>query len=175
MAEPTANTGTEPTNGAAPTTGNPTVATAPATPSGTATQPATPPANDGDTVTLKKEDYSNLVAARDRGNQAAATTEEQLQQMQYDFYKGKALEQAVKDYPDVPRDVLESAESPEAMETMAKAWQTNAEKIAEKVRTDIENVNTNTLSPADAAARLDKLKDSGDLAGALDIQMASSK
>jgi hypothetical protein len=158
-------------NGAPGTGGTPPTATPPEQTPNSGKPAGTPTDQNGDTVVIPKKDYNNLIAQRDRANNANGQPDEAFQQMQYDFYKTKAVDQAVKDYPDVPRDVFEASESPEQMETLAKAFQRHAEKVKQDALKDLTNVDTGTLTSEQKAERLDKLKDSGNLAGAIGLKL----
>lgn len=132
----------------------------------------TPDNNDGDTITLKKSDYNNLVGQRDRANNQNGDLNETVAAVMGQYLQDKAIEQAQKDYPNVPREVLQAAESPEALETIAKAYQQNFEKEREKIRKEIQVAGPDQLTAEQKAERLDKLKGSGRLSDAIALKMS---
>lgn len=171
MADATPTTGTDGT-GANGTDGTPPAATQP-TPTPTDGNPAgNATGQDGDTVTLSKEDYTRIISQRDKGNENARTLEERQAQLEYEFYKGKAVDEAAKNYPDVPREVLEAAESPDQMETLAKTFQTNLETAKQKALQDIQVAGPDKLTPAQKADQLKSLEGSGKLAEAIDLKLS---
>lgn len=162
------NIGTQPTNGKVGTDGTPTAATQPETPTGGASQQAKAPDNNADgTVTLKEQDYKNLVAARDRNANDERTLAERLDAVEAEKYRDQAITATLKDYPLVPRSILESAVSPEQLETLAKDFTAELEKAKEAQLKSLATVNVDDLTEEQASESLDKLKNSGNLAGAI--------
>jgi hypothetical protein len=122
-----------------------------------------------DSVNLSRKDYNNLIAQRDRANNNGQQSDESLAQLQYDFYKGKAVDEAAKKFPDVPRDILETAETPEQMETLATKFQQHAEKVKQDALKDLTTVDTGQLTPEQKADKLKTLKNSGKLGEAIGV------
>lgn len=173
MAELEPTSGTEPTNGAAGTDPNSGSATQPETPTGAATRPETPPeqnGNDDGNVTLKKEDYKTLISQRDKNHQAGSDQVEQLTGTVAELMKDRAIAEAQKEYPDVPKEILESATDPDHLKTLATTWQSNAEKIRNDTFKGLHKVGTPPSSKEDLQAELESLKGTGNLDRALEIK-----
>lgn len=121
---------------------------------------------DGDQVTLSRDDYNNLVGQRDRANEAARGAE-----TQEDFLLELAKEREIdswlkdngKDYPDVSREDLMHAESPEDLEDLAKKTQQRLTALIEKKLQDVEIAdNRPKLTDSERAERVNKLRNSND-------------
>lgn len=145
-----------------PTTGNP---AAPGTDDGNTPPAATPPANpaeppatDDDVVTLKKEDYNNLISQRDRNHQLSSESEGYVATLAKREGIDEFLTEHKIDYPDVTRDDLMHLEDPEALEAEAKRIQKRYEDVVQKKLLDVQRADTPVLSPEDRAAKLEQLK-----------------
>lgn len=135
-------------------------------------QKATPPAatqepkgqggaTDGEeTVTLKKEDYNNLISQRDRANNSNAENDAFIGQIAQERAIDSFLEENKKDYPDVKRDDLMHLEDPDMLESEAKRIQRRLQDHAQAKLLDVQQTTAPLLSPEERAQRLKKLKSS---------------
>lgn len=144
----------DPTTGqpAAPgTDGTPPAATPPAT-------PANPPATDDDVITLKKDDYNNLISQRDRNHQLSQDSEGYVATLAKREGIDEFLGEHKSDFPDVTRDDLMHLDDPEALEAEAKRIQRRYEDVVQKKLLDVQKADIPVMSPEDRAAELDRLK-----------------
>lgn len=142
-------------------------------PAGTGGNPpaATPPqgqpaATDDETVTLNKEDYNNLIAARDRannGNSELTDTVLTLEQEREERIKkemiGDFLEQNKTKFPDLTTDDLMAAGSPDELESLATKRQRRYEDVVQDKLLKVQQTSAPVLSPEEKAEKLKKLKE----------------
>lgn len=129
----------------------------------TATPPAptaTPPATDDKTVTLSETDYKNLVAARDRSNNANSELEDSVTDILKEREIDKFLKSNAEKFPDITADDLMLANSPAELEELAAKQQRRVEDAVQKKLLDVQKATAPVLSPQERAAELKKLKDS---------------
>jgi hypothetical protein len=158
----TSDSGATTANGTATT---PVAATQPPAGAGATDQGATTgqPNSDG-TVTLKDEDYKALIAQRDRANNQVkdGTVDDGVYDSLNMLLKDKVVADISKKYPDVPKEILESAADPEQMETLAKASQAHAEKVKQDALASLQTVTQPQMSGDERAAALKKAETDGD-------------
>lgn len=137
---------------AAPGTGgdNPT-ATPPA-------NPANPTATDDKTVTLSETDYKNLIAQRDRANNANSDLEDSVTDILKEREINKFLTSNKEKFPDVTADDLMIASSPDELEAVATKQQRRIEDAVQAKLLSTQKATAPVLSPQERAAELEKLK-----------------
>lgn len=131
-----------------------------------ATNPqATAAATDDQTVTLNKDDYNNLIAQRDRANNAKSELDDTVltlaqereirlkQEFVSDF-----IEKNKETYPDIEVDDLMAAESPEELEELAKKRQRRYEDVVQAKLLKVQRAGDPVLSPEEKAAELERLQ-----------------
>lgn len=125
-----------------------------------ATQPQGDPAatDDSDNVTLSKEDYKNLVAARDRANNTASNSEEFLLTLAKEREIGDFLEKHKDKYPDISKDDLMSADSPEELEELATSRQDAYNRVVQKRLSEVQTATPPRLSPQEKSEQLKQLR-----------------
>lgn len=141
-----------------------------------ATQPKSdPPATDDNVVTLKQEDYNNLIAQRDRANNINSDTDEIVNDLLKEREIKKFLESNQDQFPDVTYDDLMIAATPDELEEVAKTRQKRYEDVVQKKLMDVQKTTAPVLSPQERAAQLKKLRDNPDDSSfekMLDLQLA---
>lgn len=159
-------------------------------PAGTGGNPpaATPPqgqpaATDDETVTLKKDDYNNLISARDRannGNSELTETVLTLEQEREERIKkemiGDFLEQNKTKFPDLTTDDLMAAGSPDELEDLATKRQRRYEDVVQEKLLKVQKTTAPILSPEEKAEELKRLKEnpgSSSFQRALELQQNS--
>lgn len=149
---------TDPQNDPGATGGDDPTATNP-TGSGAAT-------GDSDQVTLSREDYNNMVAARDRANEAARQnegSEEFLVTLAKEREIGSFLKENKEKYPDVVEGDLMHLSDPSELEAEATRLQTRYEDIVQKKLLDVQVAdNTPRLTDEEKAQKIDALRNSND-------------
>lgn len=125
-----------------------------------ATQPqSTPAATDDKTVTLSEADYKNLVAARDRANNANTDLEDSVTDILKEREIDKFLKSNADKFPDITPDDLMLANSPSELEELAAKQQRRVEDAVQKKLLEVQKADAPVLSPQERAAELKKLKD----------------
>lgn len=141
-----------------------------ATPSAT---PAKPTATDDKTVTLSETDYKNLVAARDRANNASSDLEDSVTDILKEREIEKFLKSNAEKFPDITADDLMLANSPAELEDLATKQQRRVEDAVQKKLQSVQRADAPVLSPQEKAAELKKLKEnpgSGSFGRMLELQ-----
>lgn len=130
---------------------------------------ATPPekgqgaATEGDdTITLKKEDYKNLVSQRDRNANEANANQEFMLTLAKEREIDSFLKENKEKFPDVTRQDLMYLDDPDALEDAAVAMQRRLEDHVQAKLLDVQKTSAPILSPEERSQRLKKLKNSGD-------------
>lgn len=167
---------TQPDDGGAGTGSHSEPATQPNANGGASDQGATPGQPDGETVTLKKEDYNNLVAQRDRANNRVKEDDEGYTELfgaVNGLLKDKVVADMQKTYPDVPKEILEGAESPEQMETLAKGFQQAVEKKQQENLQNLQQVTQPAMSDDERAAALKQAEKDGDFEKMVELKKPS--
>ena len=126
----------------------------------TATNPqGTPTAtDDSDTVTLSTKDYKELQAARDRANDRALQGDQYLEILAKREAVDDWLKENKTDFPDVTRDDLMSAESPDELKELATARQRRYEDVVQDHLKKVQSATAPVLSPEQRAEAEKKLK-----------------
>lgn len=141
-------------------------------PAGTGGNPpaATPPqgqpaATDDETVTLKKEDYNNLISQRDRANndkgelnETVLTLAEEREERIKKEMIGDFLEQNKEKFPDLTTDDLMAAGSPDELEDLATKRQRRYEDVVQEKLLKVQKTTAPILSPEEKAEELKRLK-----------------
>lgn len=135
-----------------------------------ATQPqGAPAATEDTTVTLKKEDYNNLIAQRDRATNAKGELDDTVltlaQEREVRIKSeliGEFLVENKDKYPDLTSEDLMSADSPEELETLAVKRQRRYEDVVQDKLLKVQKAEAPSLSPEDRATALNKLKENPD-------------
>ena len=128
-------------------------------PTATPTAPAVnPTVTEEKTITLKEEDYKNLISARDRANNISSDSEGYVATLAKREGIEDFLSEHKTDYPLVVRDDLMNVEDPEALEAEAKRIQRRYEDVVKEKLLNVEKAGDPVLSPEDKAARLEELK-----------------
>lgn len=122
-------------------------------------------ATDDQTVTLSKEDYSNLIAQRDRANNdksglndTVLTLAQEREERIKSEMIGDFLEQNKEKYPDLTSDDLMTADSPEELETLATKRQRRYEDVVQEKLLKVQRTEAPILSPEEKAEELKRLK-----------------
>ena len=121
-----------------------------------------PTATDDKTVTLSETDYKNLVAARDRANNANSDLEDSVTDILKEREINKFLEGNKEKFPDITVDDLMLANSPAELEELAAKQQRRVEDAVQKKLLEVQKASAPVLSPQERAAELKKLKDNPD-------------
>lgn len=111
-----------------------------------------------DTITLKKEDYQNLISQRDRANNLSSESDEYVQNLAKKESIGDFLKENAEKYPDVTTDDLLVATSPEELEKLAISRQSRVDEIVQKKLLDVQVSNAPVLSPEERAEKIRQLK-----------------
>ena len=121
---------------------------------------------DSDQVTLSQEDYQNLVAARDRANEAARGnegSEEFLLTLAKEREIGSFLKEHAEKYPDVSSEDLMHLDDPGQLEAEATRLQTRYEDIVQKKLHDVQIAdNSPRLTDEERSQQIDALRNSND-------------
>ena len=134
----------------------------------TATPPqGTPTAPEGSAIPegyelIRTEDKNNLVAARDRSNNANSDLEDSVTDILKEREINKFLKGNAEKYPDVTADDLMIASSPDELEAVATKQQRRIEDAVQAKLLSTQKATAPVLSPQERAAELKKLKDSPD-------------
>lgn len=132
----------------------------------TATPPqGTPTAPEGSAIPegyelIRTEDKNNLVAARDRSNNANSDLEDSVTDILKEREINKFLKGNAEKFPDVTVDDLMLANSPEELEDIATRQQRRIEDAVQAKLLSTQKATAPVLSPQERAAELKKLKDS---------------
>lgn len=132
-----------------------------------ATQPDPSPGKDGEKVILSKEDYQNLVAGRDRGNNRATDLEDQMAEMvakdqKSTFIKSFLQENADK-FPNVSAEDLMLAGDPDSVEALAKTLQRSKEDAEQAALQKLQDEGApKQLTQEEAEKELEALEKSDD-------------
>lgn len=142
--------------------------TAPAAPAGTGEAAPTAPAatqqptqepsaaSGGDeTITLKKSDYNNLVAQRDRANNTSAATEAWVMEQAKKQDVRAFIKENKDKYPDVSVDDLMVAEDEDELPKIAEKTQ---RRIDDAVQSKLKTLNSATAPELTPEQRAEKRK-----------------
>jgi hypothetical protein len=136
----------------------------------------TAPANQSD------DNIRKLISQRDKNFQEKKSLEEEVSELRSQVeaeaeerYKQEFLSGLEKDHPGVPRTVLEKATSPDHAKAIAEEWAKASETMREAVYKELTQVPDYRLNPEDAQKQLTEKKDTGDLAGALEIMLKTKR
>lgn len=132
----------------------------PPTPPATNPQGSGPATDDDETVTLKKSDYKNLQAQRDRANQQNRDSEEFLEELAAERAIKSFLKENKDKYPDVKYADIKHV-TPANLEVEAARVQRRLEDHAQAKIMNIEKATAPVLSPQEKEARLKELKEKG--------------
>lgn len=123
-----------------------------------ATEPKSKAPATEESVTLKKSDYQNLVAARDRSNEQLDQVTDAVVQMQKKTDIDLFLADNKEQFPDVVFDDLKYAESPDQIEELAKSAQNRITVATQKRLEEVQLGRTPKMTPKDRATREADLK-----------------
>lgn len=112
-----------------------------------------------DKVTLSKKDYNNLIAQRDRSNNQYSEMEDNVAGLIKNQAISEFLESHSDKFPDVTKDDLMIATSPDELEALATRTQKRIEEVVQKKLMDVQVTDAPTISPEQAATELKELKD----------------
>lgn len=122
------------------------------------------------------DNIKELVRQRDTANQKAKDLEERFGNLEDSFYKEKFIDQMAKEHPEVPREILEEAVSPEHADSLAKTWGKHSDQLRNSIHEELTTVKERPAIPKkDARKQLDALKDTGRLEDAIEIQTNMEK
>lgn len=125
-------------------------------------EPTSTDAATGGTVTLKAEDYKNLVSSRDKSNNRIAAIEQYAAEdmQKKDISEFLKSDENAKNFPDVVSEDLLSATSPDDFKKYAEQTQARIDKSVQKRLADTEQATSPKLSSNDIAEREKQLKKS---------------
>lgn len=120
-----------------------------------------------ETVSLSQEDYRNLVSQRDKNFSEKQSLEERVQQIENNQSKGQFLDTWLQEntekYPNVTREDLDMASSPDDVEAIARFAERKYEDAKQKALEEIQKVDApQTMTKEEFAEREQDLRKQAD-------------
>lgn len=116
--------------------------------------------DDGETITLSKKDYTNLVSQRDKNATEASANSEFVLTIAKEREIDAFLDKNKEKFPDVSRADLMYLDDPEQLEEAAAQMQTRLDDHAQAKLKDIQISGAPELTPEQRSEKLKSLKKS---------------